>query len=60
MVEHMPCFRQTGQRINIRLVLPKNRGASPLLALREGAPERTGIILAMPGAAVAKSQPPAM
>ncbi|WP_188581634.1 multicopper oxidase family protein [Azorhizobium oxalatiphilum] len=43
-----------GQRIDLRLTLPKDGGAFPLLALREGARERTGLILATPGAAVAK------
>lgn len=35
-----------GQRIDIRLALPKGSGAYPVLALREGERERTGIILA--------------
>ena len=38
-----------GQRADIRLELPKEGGAFPVLALREGAPERTGLILATPG-----------
>ena len=41
-----------GQRLDIRLDLPKAGGAFPVLALREGAPERTGITIATPGAAV--------
>lgn len=43
-----------GQRLDILLDLPKTGGAHPVLALREGAPERTGIILASPGANVVK------
>lgn len=43
-----------GQRLDIRLTLPAGGGAFPVLALREGAVERTGLILATPGAAVAK------
>lgn len=35
-----------GQRLDIRLSLPKEGGAFPVLALREGAVERTGVILA--------------
>ncbi len=38
-----------GQRADIRLTLPKEGGSFPVLALREGAPERTGIVLATPG-----------
>lgn len=41
-----------GQRVDIRLELPKDGGVFPVLALREGAPERTGIILATAGAQV--------
>ena len=43
-----------GQRLDIELDLPKEGGAWPILALREGARERTGIILAAPRAAVTK------
>lgn len=43
-----------GQRLDIRLSLPKDGGAFPILALREGAVERTGIILASAGATVRK------
>ncbi len=43
-----------GQRIDIRLSLPKTTKAFPILALREGAVERTGLILAPAGAPVAK------
>ena len=38
-----------GQRLDIRLELPKAGGVHPILALREGSLERTGIILASPG-----------
>lgn len=43
-----------GQRVDIRLQLPQGGGAWPILALREGAVERAGIILATPGAPVRK------
>ncbi|WP_109452010.1 multicopper oxidase domain-containing protein [Azospirillum sp. TSH64] len=43
-----------GQRLDIRLTVPAEGGAFPILALREGAVQRTGIILATPGAAVEK------
>ena len=39
-----------GQRLDIALDLPRGGGAFPVLALREGARERTGLILATPGA----------
>jgi len=42
------------QRIDIRLVVPAGGGAVPVLALREGATERTGIILRPKGAEVVK------
>ncbi len=42
------------QRLDIELDLPKGGGAFPVLALREGARERTGIILATAGATVSK------
>ncbi|SCW85556.1 Multicopper oxidase with three cupredoxin domains (includes cell division protein FtsP and spore coat protein CotA) [Rhizobium mongolense subsp. loessense] len=41
-----------GQRLDIRLSLPKEGGAFPVLALREGAAERTGVVLATAGADV--------
>ncbi len=41
------------QRIDVRVQLPRE-GAFPILALREGAAEQTGIILATPGASVRK------
>lgn len=40
------------QRLDIRLELPSDGTALPILALREGAPQRTGIVLRPPGAAV--------
>ena len=43
-----------GQRLDIRLTLPKDGGAFPVLALREGANERAGIILATPSAQIAQ------
>ncbi len=43
-----------GQRLDIELDLPNEAGAWPILALREGARERTGIILATSGARVTK------
>ena len=43
-----------GQRLDIMLDLPKSGGAFPILALREGASERTGIILASSGSAIVK------
>ena len=41
-----------GQRLDIELDLPAGGGAWPILALREGAHERTGLILATSGANV--------
>ncbi|HCL66008.1 MAG TPA: copper oxidase [Rhizobium sp.] len=43
-----------GQRLDILLELPSGNGAYPVLALREGSPKRTGIILATPGASIDK------
>jgi FtsP/CotA-like multicopper oxidase with cupredoxin domain len=43
-----------GQRLDIELDLPNGEGAFPVLALREGAVERTGIILATAGATIEK------
>ena len=43
-----------GQRLDIRLELPHTREAFPILALREDAPARTGIVLAPAGATIAK------
>lgn len=41
------------QRIDVRVRIPQD-GAFPILALREGAPEQTGIILASKGATIRK------
>lgn len=41
-----------GQRIDIRIGLPKSEGAWPILALREGAIQRTGFVLATKAGAV--------
>lgn len=41
-----------GQRIDLRVTIPADGGAFPVLALREGAPERTGIMLATQGATI--------
>lgn len=41
-----------GQRIDIRIDLPSEQGAWPVLALREGAVERTGFVLATRDGAV--------
>ncbi|MCE5972392.1 multicopper oxidase domain-containing protein [Sinirhodobacter sp. WL0062] len=41
-----------GQRLDLEIDLPSEGGAWPILALREGARERTGLILATPGAEV--------
>ncbi|MHB2168994.1 multicopper oxidase family protein [Alsobacter sp. R-9] len=43
-----------GQRVDLVLTVPKDGSALPVLALREGARERTGFILAPPGAKIAK------
>ena len=40
------------QRIDLRVQLPHEGGAFPILALREGAVEQTGIVLATPGAEI--------
>lgn len=42
------------QRLDIELDIPADGTALPILALREGAPERTGLVLAPPGAAIAR------
>lgn len=41
-----------GQRLDIRLRLPAGEGAWPILALREGAVERTGFVMATAGGEV--------
>lgn len=43
-----------GQRVDLLIALPSEGGAFPILALREGARERTGLILATAGASVAR------
>ena len=43
-----------GQRLDIEVDVPGAGGAFPILALREGAAERTGLILATPGAVVTR------
>lgn len=43
-----------GQRVDILVDIPKKSGAFPILALREGAKQRTGIILATAGANIKK------
>ncbi|ODT66652.1 MAG: copper oxidase [Pelagibacterium sp. SCN 63-23] len=43
-----------GQRLDLELDLPQGEGAWPILALREGARERTGIVLATPGAEIGR------
>ena len=42
------------QRIDVRVQLPRGGGSFPILALREGAREQTGIVLATSGAAISK------
>jgi FtsP/CotA-like multicopper oxidase with cupredoxin domain len=42
------------QRVDLLLRLPSSPGAFPILALREGARERTGIVLRTPGASLSK------
>jgi FtsP/CotA-like multicopper oxidase with cupredoxin domain len=46
-----------GQRLDIVVQLPKEGGAFPILAQREGDRQRTGLILASAGASVAKVSP---
>lgn len=43
-----------GQRIDVRVQLPSDLRSFPILGLREGSKERTGIVLRPAGAAVAK------
>ena len=43
-----------GQRLDVRLQLPPGSKSFPILALREGGPERTGLILKPAGAEVTK------
>lgn len=44
----------TAQRADLMLTVPKDGGVFPVLALREGAVERTGIVLATQGARIAR------
>ena len=56
-VQPMPGSRfgvAMGQRLDITVDVPGDGGAFPIFALREGAKERTGLILATPGATVTK------
>ncbi len=46
-----------GQRLDIEIDLPNEGGVWPILALREGARERTGLILATQGAEVRRLDP---
>lgn len=46
-----------GQRLDIRLRVPKEEGAWPVLALREGAVQQTGFLLATRQAAVRRVAP---
>jgi FtsP/CotA-like multicopper oxidase with cupredoxin domain len=46
-----------GQRIDIRLHIPNEAGAWPILALREGGIERTGFVLATSGGTVRRIEP---
>ena len=43
-----------GQRVDLLLTMPAGGGAFPVIAQREGERQRTGIILASPGSAVAR------
>ena len=43
-----------GQRLDVALTLPSDAKSFPILALRQGAPERTGVILASAGAEIKK------
>ncbi|HWT09324.1 MAG TPA: multicopper oxidase family protein [Roseomonas sp.] len=46
-----------GQRADVLVVMPRDGGVRPVLFQAEGKVERTGIILATPGAAVARIAP---
>lgn len=46
-----------GQRLDIRLRIPDGSGAWPVLALREGAVQRTGFVLATKGGVVERISP---
>jgi FtsP/CotA-like multicopper oxidase with cupredoxin domain len=43
-----------GQRVDFRLTIPPQGGAFPILARREGARERSGLILATPDTAISR------
>ncbi|WP_137155343.1 multicopper oxidase domain-containing protein [Rhizobium sp. FKL33] len=43
-----------GQRIDLHVDIPKDGGAFPIIARREGTPHRTGLVLATKGAAIRK------
>ncbi len=45
------------QRVDLLLDLPSGTGVWPVLALREGGRQRTGLLLATPGAAIAHVDP---
>ena len=42
------------QRADIRIALPAGQGAYPVMALREGAPQRTGVVLATSQATISR------
>ncbi|PKR90007.1 copper oxidase [Pleomorphomonas diazotrophica] len=46
-----------GQRLDIRLRVPQEGGAFPILALREGGTQRTGIVIGTAGSTVPKLSP---
>lgn len=46
-----------GQRLDLLIDLPPERASWPILALREGARDRTGLILAAPGAKIRRIDP---
>jgi FtsP/CotA-like multicopper oxidase with cupredoxin domain len=43
-----------GQRVDLDVEIPKDGGTFPILALREGTVDRTGVILATPGATIGR------
>lgn len=46
-----------GQRLDIRVRIPAEGGAFPILALREGGPQRTGIVIGTAGSTVPQLSP---
>lgn len=46
-----------GQRLDIRVRIPSEGGAFPILALREGGPQRTGIVIGTAGSTVPQLSP---